>query len=80
VRDASDTLAPSMPAGRTLVLLLRPDRYVAAAALAIPDRLNGLAADIRDLVQRTNSARSEQPAQTVGLPIPSPQGSKEVLG
>jgi 3-(3-hydroxy-phenyl)propionate hydroxylase len=51
VRDVADTLAAFMPAGRTLVLLLRPDRYVAAAGFATPAGLDHLAADIRELLR-----------------------------
>jgi 3-(3-hydroxy-phenyl)propionate hydroxylase len=56
VRDVADTLAPAMPEGRTLVLLGRPDRYVAAAAFTSPHSLKVLAADIKDLLRKTSSA------------------------
>jgi 3-(3-hydroxy-phenyl)propionate hydroxylase len=56
VRDVADTLAPAMPEGKTLVLLVRPDRYVAAAAIPSPHSLKVLAADIKDLLRKTSSA------------------------
>jgi 3-(3-hydroxy-phenyl)propionate hydroxylase len=56
VRDVADALAPSMPEGKTLVLLVRPDRYVAAAAIPSPHSLKVLAADIKDLLRKTSSA------------------------
>jgi hypothetical protein len=58
LRDVADTLAKVMPAGKTLVLLVRPDRYVAAAAFSGADSLRQLAADMRDLLGKTISAQS----------------------
>jgi 3-(3-hydroxy-phenyl)propionate hydroxylase len=58
LRDVADTLAKVMPAGKTLVLLVRPDRYVAAAAFSGADSLRQLAADMGDLLGKTISAQS----------------------
>jgi 3-(3-hydroxy-phenyl)propionate hydroxylase len=56
VRDVADSLAPAMPEGKTLVLPVRPDRYVAAAAFTSPHSLKVLAADIKDLLRKTGLA------------------------
>ncbi len=76
VRDIADTLAPMMPPGPTRVLLVRPDRYIAAAAPATTDSLMQLAADSRDLVRMTTGmmAATEQGASEAPQPAPVDEG------
>jgi flavin-dependent dehydrogenase len=56
-RDVDDVMASFVPRGREVILLVRPDRYVAAAALAEPQAVAGMAASVRALLA-ASSARS----------------------
>ncbi len=53
VRDVAGTLTPFVPAGRTIVMLVRPDRYIAAAAYAGAASLAAMAGATRALVAAT---------------------------
>ena len=62
-RALDDTLARFAPEGRERLLLIRPDRYVAAAAdLAAPDALAAMARQVRDLAAATFACAPERAA------------------
>jgi 3-(3-hydroxy-phenyl)propionate hydroxylase len=69
VRDVGGILTPFVPAGRTIVMLVRPDHYVAAAAYAGAASLAAMADATRDLIaatsrdQRSDIDRAKPPAK-----------------
>ena len=62
-RDVADTLSGFMPTGQTVVFLLRPDRYVAAAAAASADGLSDLATQVRRLMRNTFPTAPVEPLE-----------------
>jgi len=70
VRDIGGILTPFVPAGRTIVMLVRPDRYVAAAAYAGTASLVGMAGATRALIAATSRPLGSDVAQA-RLPEPA---------
>jgi 3-(3-hydroxy-phenyl)propionate hydroxylase len=59
-RDLDDSLAGAMPAGRDVLVLVRPDRYVAAAAAVSDDaEVASFAGAVRALVGEAKSGSEE---------------------
>jgi len=67
VRETSQMLSGFLPAGRTVLLLVRPDRYVAAASIEAADAMSDMAAGMRKLL---DGSRTWDPGR--GHRVPSP--------
>jgi 3-(3-hydroxy-phenyl)propionate hydroxylase len=63
VRDVDGTLSSFLPRNRTVMLLVRPDRYIAAAADSTS--LGGLAKATRALVERFSLRERVQDSASV---------------
>jgi 3-(3-hydroxy-phenyl)propionate hydroxylase len=63
-RDVDNALSPFLPCDQDLLLLIRPDRYVAAVSLVDAASLGDMVLKVRDLVRNTRQTVS--PAETIG--------------
>lgn len=79
-RDAAGGLHPFLPVDRDVVLLLRPDRYVAAAALGDAASLVRMAEQVRALLRgtrRPDDYSGDPPSQqTLRPPVPELQSAR----
>jgi 3-(3-hydroxy-phenyl)propionate hydroxylase len=63
VRDHAGGFTPVMPSDRDVLILVRPDRYVAAATVCTPASIRALAAATKALAARTRTPDAEEGAR-----------------